>query len=138
LARQDKSFVAFPLMAFASNRMINLSKSQEISMNGEFIVGPEVVFLYIAQFLAVVRITLLEEVNGSFNGAEYRPDHILWYKILPECWPAETVLGLAGQPLVDVLGTQLDADTASDRYRLAYDALWKILTSASVEKVTHG
>jgi hypothetical protein len=128
---------AHPLMAFAMN--MDFSESQQKGFAWEFIVSPEVVFQYITQCLSWARVSMLEEPGeGGFNGAEYQRDHILWYYALPECWPAETVVGFTGQALFDALATRLDADPECKEYKTAYKLVWLMLTSASMQKITHG
>jgi hypothetical protein len=50
---------------------------------------------------------------------------------------AGTVVGWRGQDLFDALATRTDADPDSKEYKLAYKAVWGMLTRASMEKVTH-
>merc|ERR1711981_73656 len=76
-----EGLAANPLLAFAQT--MDFSESQKIGLNWEFIVGPEVVFQYITQVLAWVRLSMIEEPGeDGFNGAEYQRDHVLYYFVL--------------------------------------------------------
>lgn len=82
---------------------------------------------------------LEDSPNDDFNAAEYWRDHILGLNVLKECWAAESILGFkGGEELVNVLNTRLDADPQGEEYRRAYEVVWKMLTSASMEKIRHG
>lgn len=129
---------ANPLFAFAAS-MIDFGAAEAKGFHWEFKVDPGTVFQYITQCLCWMRLSVLEEPGEKgFNGAEYQRDHVLYYFVLPECWPAETIIGFRGQSLFDALTTRLDADPSSKEYQDAYKVVWKALTSASMEKVTHG
>jgi hypothetical protein len=128
---------ANPLLAFAAN--MDFSESEKKGFKWEFVVGPDVVFQYITQCLAWARVSSLEEPGkDGFNGAEYQRDHVLYYYVLPECWPAETNVGFSGKQMFEAMSTRLDADPASSEYQKAYKFVWQALSSASMQKITHG
>lgn len=94
-----------------------------------------------AQLACWMRLTLLEDSPlDDFNPSEYWEKHILGLHVVKECWAAESVLGSfkAGSTLVTALNTRLDADLESQEYKLAYDVVWRMLTQASMQKITHG
>jgi hypothetical protein len=129
---------ANPLLAFAAS-MINFSKTSAMGFNWEFKVGPEVVWQYVTQSLAFARLALIEEPGADgFNGPEYVRDHVLHYKVFEECWPIEKVVGFPGHVIFKALSTQVNADPSSKEYQVAYEMTWKALTSASMQKITHG
>jgi hypothetical protein len=128
---------ANPLLAFAAE--LDFSLAEKKGFKWEFIQPPHVVFQYITQCLAWTRLTMIEEPGiDGFNGAEYQRDHVLYYFVFNECWPLESIVGFPGQCLFNALATRLDADPTSKEYQDAYEMTWKALTSASMQKITHG
>ncbi|KAF2162466.1 hypothetical protein M409DRAFT_69071 [Zasmidium cellare ATCC 36951] len=96
---------------------------------------------YTAQISAYARLAVLEEPSGGFNGQEYRKNKILKFDALGECWAAEAAIGFGGQDLFDLLATKRtgpDAQPQSEEYQLAEKVVWRLLSSASMQKVTHG
>ncbi|KAF2668757.1 hypothetical protein BT63DRAFT_284886 [Microthyrium microscopicum] len=131
-----EGLITHPLLTFAQT--MDFSESQKKGYAWEFIVGPVTVFEYISQVLAWMRLCSLEDAGDGFSGAEYQRDHILWYDTLPENWSAETVVGYTGQALFDALSTRTDIDPDTEEYKTAYKLVWRMLTTASMQKITHG
>ncbi|KAH6722724.1 hypothetical protein BKA61DRAFT_507564 [Leptodontidium sp. MPI-SDFR-AT-0119] len=131
------NIIQHPLAAIGAT--INFEESEAKGFKWEFKVGPQFVAGYIAQVLAWMRLSALEEPNG-FNGREYAAKNILLFDALDEDWGAETVVGFQGQSLFDALATKFgpDADQESEEYKLAYKNAWRILTKSSMQKITHG
>lgn len=125
-----------PLVEFGKH--IDFSPSVKRGFAWDFKVEPIVVMNYIGQVLSWLRVCMLEEPNGGFNGRQYAYDHILWFDSLVEDWAAEDTIGYAGQFLFDALKCRTDADPQSTEYQNAYKTIWRILTSASMQKITHG
>jgi hypothetical protein len=125
-----------PLLAFS--RDFNFAAAEERNFRWEFIVEPPTLLEYIGQIFAWLRLCLLEEPNGGFNGAEFWATKVLLFDTLSEDWGAEDTIGWVRQDLFDVLTTRLDADPESKEYKVAYKTTWRMLTPASMQKVTHG
>ncbi|QGA12405.1 hypothetical protein EYB26_000049 [Talaromyces marneffei] len=70
--------------------------------------------------------------------ADYAQKNILRFDALEEDWAAETVVGYQGEKLFEALTTRLHEDPESERYKRAYETVWRILTNSSMQKVTHG
>lgn len=104
----------------------------------EFKVEPLTVMEYIGQVLAWMRLSMLEEPNDGFNGAEYYANKVLLFDSLSEDWGAEATIGFKGQDLFDVLATKVDADPESKEYQASYKTIWRLLTRSSMQKITHG
>ncbi|KAG4443372.1 hypothetical protein IFR05_001161 [Cadophora sp. M221] len=131
------NIIQHPLAAIGAT--INFEESEAKGFKWEFKVGPQFIAGYIAQVLAWMRLSALEEPNG-FNGREYAAKNILLFDALDEDWGAETVVGFQGQSFFDALATKCgpNADQESDEYKLAYKNAWRILTKSSMQKITHG
>lgn len=96
---------------------------------------------YTAQITLWMRLALLEEPNGGFDGRKYWQEKVLKFDVLSECWAAEVKIGWIGEDLFDVLATKRTgpgAEPESEQYRKADDLVWHLLTSTSMQKVTHG
>ncbi|KAH7408041.1 hypothetical protein BKA64DRAFT_776225 [Cadophora sp. MPI-SDFR-AT-0126] len=131
------NIIQHPLAAIGAT--IKFEESEARGFKWEFKVEPQFVAGYIAQVLAWMRLSALEEPNG-FNGRNYAVENILLFDALHEDWGAETVVGFQGQALFDALATKCDpdADPDSDEYKLAYKNVWRLLTKSSMQKITHG
>ena len=127
--------IEHPLAAIGQE--IKFEDSIARGFNWEFKVEPQFVAGYVAQVLAWMRLSRLEEPNG-FNGRDYWAEKILLFDSLSEDWGAETIVGFRGQELFDVLATKCDADPESEEYKVAYKTVWRLLTRSSLQKVTHG
>ena len=125
-----------PLVDFAKQH--SFEDSQAMNYHWEFKVDPVTVFEYIGQVLAWMRLSMLEEPNGGFNGAEYYTNKVLLFDSLSEDWGAEATIGFKGQDLFDVLATKLNEDPESEEYKKAYKTIWRLLTRSSMQKITHG
>lgn len=125
-----------PLVDFAKHS--SFEDSEAMNYKWEFKVEPVTVFEYIGQVLAWMRVSMIEEPNGGFNGAEYYATKVLLFDSLSEDWGAEATIGFKGQDLFDVLATKLDADPDSEEYKRAYKCIWRLLTKSSMQKITHG
>lgn len=125
-----------PLVSFGKE--VKFEDSQAMNFHWEFKVEPQTVMEYIGQVLAWLRLCMLEEPNGGFNGAEYYENNILLFDSLSEDWGAEATIGFSGQDLFDVLETKLDAAPESKEYQTAYKTVWRLLTRSSMQKISHG
>lgn len=131
-----EGIIADPLVGFAKD--IDFSQSQARGFAWDFKVEPVVVMNYIGQVMSWLRVAMLEEPNGGFNGREYLFEHCLWFDSLVEDWAAEDTIGYAGQALFDALACSTMADPQSEEYKKAYKTIWRLLTRASMQKITHG
>lgn len=127
---------ANPLMAFTAKLDFSASRSRGFAW--DFQVEPAVVFDYVTQVTAWLRLCMLEEAGDGFSCADYAQNNILWFDALEEDWAAENVVGYQGEKLFEALTTRLDEDPESERYKKAYECVWRILTNSSMQKVTHG
>ncbi|EED19058.1 conserved hypothetical protein [Talaromyces stipitatus ATCC 10500] len=119
---------ANPLVAFAQK--LDFSASQRRGFAWDFQVGPGVVFEYITQVIAWLRLCMLEEAGDGFSCADYAQNNILWFDSMEEDWAAEKFF--------EALTTRLDDDPESERYKKAYELIWRLLTKSSMQKITHG
>ncbi|OAX80309.1 hypothetical protein ACJ72_05362 [Emergomyces africanus] len=127
--------VSDPLLSFVLE--MDFSAPKQKGYDFDFVVDPITVIEYITQVVCWLRLCMLEDAGDGFSGADYAVDHILWFDCLKEDWPLETVVGFRGQSAFDTLSTPLDADPESEEYKTAYQAVWRVLTSSSMQKVTH-
>jgi len=114
----------------------------------DFAVPPATVFEYIAQTLCFKRVALLEPQAfdpTGFNGVEYWEKKILLWDPMPEAWAAEKVVGFeSGKRVFELLAMRTEEpgrdapQSERDDWKLAQEMTWTILTSASMEKVSHG
>ncbi|KAF2104219.1 hypothetical protein NA57DRAFT_70436 [Rhizodiscina lignyota] len=112
-----------PLVQFGSE--VKFEDSQARNFHWDFKVDIKTVMEYIGQVLAWLRLCMLEEPNG-FNAREYYGNRV----------PIEDTVGFTGQQLFNVLATRLDAQ--SEEYKAAYKTIWRVLTRATMQKITHG
>lgn len=47
-------------------------------------------------------------------------------------------VGFTGEELASAMSARLDADPNSEEYKKAYKCIWRVLTSASMQKIQHG
>lgn len=106
--------------------------------NWDFAQTPQMVMGYIGQVLSWNRLCMLEDPTDGFNGRDYYANKVLLFDSLTEDWSAEDTIGFVGQDWFDVLATKLDADPSSNEFQTAYKTIWRILTKASMQKITHG
>ena len=100
---------------------------------------PNIMFEYIAQIQAWNVVAQAEEPQpGGLNGLKYFKEHVMPFDALTEDWPGETVIGWEGKDFFDVVATPLDADKNGEEYKRAFEVIWKILTTASMQKITRG
>ncbi|KAF2192185.1 hypothetical protein K469DRAFT_735296 [Zopfia rhizophila CBS 207.26] len=91
----------------------------------------------VGQVVAWLRLCMLKEPNGGFNGVEYWANKVLLFDSLTENWGAEHIVGFEGQKLFDVLATKRDGDEEIEGWKIAYKATWRLLTKSSMQKITH-
>ena len=125
-----------PLVSFG--KKVKFEDSQARNFHWEFKVDERTVMEYIGQVLAWLRLSMLEEPEDGFNGAEYYGSKVLLFDSLSENWGAEEAIGFSGQDLFDVLATRRDVDAESKEHRKAYETTWRLLTQSSMQKITHG
>lgn len=125
-----------PLISFGS--AISFESAQQSNFHWDFKVEAKTVMEYIGQVLSWLRLCMLEEPNGGFNGRKYFANKVLLFDSLTEDWSMEDTVGFQGRNLFDALATRRDADPESEEYKLAYKATWRLLTRASMQKITHG
>jgi hypothetical protein len=100
---------------------------------------PQQIMEYIAQIQAWNVVALADQPPpDAFDGLEYFNEHVLKFDALTEDWPAETIVGWEGKDLFDLFSTPLDADPGSEAHKKAYEVVWKMLTTASMQKITRG
>jgi len=128
--------IEHPLIAFAKE--LKFDGSQARNFHWDFKVEPQTVMEYIAQVMSWMRLSMLEDPNDRFSGAEYYASKVLLFDSLTEDWAAEDTVGFEGINLFNVFATRLDADLESEEYKLAYKAVWRLLTKSSMQKITHG
>lgn len=119
-------------------KAVDFSQSAARGFHWEFTQTPQMVMGYIGQVLAWDRLCMLEDPHDGFDGRSYYAEKVLLFDSLTEDWSAEDTVGFQGQALFDVLATKLDTDPTSKEYQLAYKAIWRLLTKASMQKITHG
>jgi hypothetical protein len=81
---------------------------------------------------------MIHEPNNGFNGREYWASKVLIFDSLTEDWAAEDTVGFTGKDLFNALATKRNADPASMEYQIAHKMTWRMLTKASMQKITHG
>lgn len=128
--------VTNPLVAFAKDVDFEASKAR--NFHWDFSVGPLTVFEYIGQVLAWLRLCMIEEPDEGFNGREYWASKVLIFDSLTEDWAAEDTVGFTGEDLFNAMAMKRDAEPASKEYQLAHKMTWRLLSKASMQKITHG
>ncbi|KAK7458516.1 capsule polysaccharide biosynthesis protein [Colletotrichum acutatum] len=87
--------------------------------------------------LCWIRVAAVKEPNDGFDGVDYFDKKILLHDSLYEDWPAEAIIGWNGEDLFNLFSVRLDADPESEEYKKAYNVVWTILTTSTMQKVTH-
>lgn len=134
--KNGDGIITSPLIAFALE--MSHEDANQNRYHWDFCVDMKVVVEYVAQVLSWSRVAMLEEPNGGFNGAEYYKKHVLLFDALNEDWPAEDELRFSAQDAFEALSARTDADPTSDAWQKGYRMVWRLLTRASMQKVTHG
>jgi hypothetical protein len=81
---------------------------------------------------------MLPNADGlGFNANQYWLNNVLVFDVLEENWPAETVVGFNGRSFVDALSTPLSAAPDSEEHKTAYRLVWRMLSEATMQKITH-
>ncbi|KAK6332887.1 hypothetical protein TWF696_002906 [Orbilia brochopaga] len=121
-------------------QLIDFSEARNHGFNVEFNVEPDKVVEYVAQIIVWVRLCMINggAKIGELNWSRYAKDRVLWFDAVAEVFGAESVVDFRGQKVFDALTTRMDADEESEEYRLAYQAIWRMLTKSSMQKVMHG
>ncbi|EHK25610.1 uncharacterized protein TRIVIDRAFT_189376 [Trichoderma virens Gv29-8] len=104
-----------PLIAFAKE--IGAEQASEAKFIWDFKVSPLTVMEYIAQ-----------------------QTHIFCRDVLTENWGGEMTVGFegTGQKMYALLSLKRDIDPKSAEYKRASDLVWRLLTTSSMQKITHG
>lgn len=90
---------------------------------------------YIGQCVAWMRLTWLQEPNGSFNGVNYWANKVLLWSVLPEDFPAENTIGFDGADILNVFATRLDGNGNEAGFE---KAVWTMMAQSVMQKITHG
>lgn len=135
-ANDHTKIVMNPLIAFIKD--VKFEDAVARGFKWDFKIDEVSLMGYIAQVVSWLRLAMLEEPNGGFNGVDYSANKVYWFDSLKEAWAAEDTIGFEGKKLFDVLATSRDADPDSEEYKLAYKTIWRLLTSATLQKITHG
>lgn len=125
-----------PLLAFDLTE--DFAEAIKRGFGWEFSVEPHAIFEYISQVVAWRRLCMLEDAGDGFSCADYARDRVLWFDSLEENWAFEPILGFRGEEAFNALTTRVDSDPGSEEYKLAYKAVWRVLTRSSMQKITHG
>lgn len=127
-----------PLVAFSLGAT-DFSEAEARGFKWEFIVDPTTVFQYISQVVSFQRVAMLESGGDGFDGVHYWMHHIYLFDVLLEDWPAEAEIGYSGQKLFELLAMKRElGGQDKDKHLEAYRMTWRMLTSACMQKVTHG
>jgi hypothetical protein len=95
---------------------------------------------YVAQIVCMVRLCSLEDAGDGFSCSDYWENNVLCFDAFQEDWRGETILGGFkgfGQKAFDLLALRRDGDPASPQHKEAEEFVWTLLTSASMQKITH-
>lgn len=95
-------------------------------------------FEYDGQVLAWIRLCMIEEPDNGFNGGEYWASKVLIFDALTRDWAAEDCVGFRGEDVFNALAKKRDADASTKEYQLAHEMTWRMLSKASMQKITHG
>ncbi|GKT47669.1 putative GMC-type oxidoreductase [Colletotrichum spaethianum] len=124
-----------PLIAFANSISLDQAEARNYRWNWE--VSTTKLFEYLTQIICWIRVSMIEEPNEGFSGVEYFEKKVLLFDALIEDWPAEALIGWNGEHLFDLLSVRLDAPPESEEYKKAYNLVWTLLTTSTMEKITH-
>jgi len=118
---------------------IRMEAAWEAGFRWKWDAPPKTIMEYIAQIQAWNVVALAEEPQpGGFNGLKYFNEHVLKFEALTEDWPAEAMIGWEGKDLFELMSTPLDADPDRETFKKAYEVVWTMLTTASMQKITRG
>lgn len=81
---------------------------------------------------------MIEEPDNGFNGGEYWASKVLIFDALTRDWAAEDCVGFRGEDVFNALAKKRDADASTKEYQLAHEMTWRMLSKASMQKITHG
>lgn len=124
-----------PLIKFAKDMSVDELVARNFKLN--WATPFNRVLEYMVQILCWARVAAIREPDGGFNGVEYARSKIRLRDALCEDLPAEAVIGWNGEELFDLLSVKLTADPESEVYKKAYEVVWTILTTSSLQKVNH-
>ncbi|GKT52822.1 capsule polysaccharide biosynthesis protein [Colletotrichum tofieldiae] len=124
-----------PLIAFANSISLDQAEARNFRWNWD--VSTIKLFEYLTQIVCWIRVSMIEEPNGGFSGVEYFDKKVLIFDALKEDWPAEALIVWNGEHLFDLLSVRLDASPESEEYKHAYNLVWTLLTTSTMEKITH-
>jgi hypothetical protein len=125
-----------PLISFGKE--MNFDASRASNFHWEFKVEPITVVEYVSQVLAWRRLCMLEDAGDGFSCTDYWQNNIFCFDTLREDWPAEHEIGFSGKDLFDLLTLSRDGDKTTEQYKKAEKLVWRLLSQASMEKITHG
>ncbi|GKT88907.1 capsule polysaccharide biosynthesis protein [Colletotrichum tofieldiae] len=124
-----------PLIAFANSISLDQAEARNFRWNWD--VSTIKLFEYLTQIVCWICVSMIEEPNGGFSGVEYFDKKVLIFDALKEDWPAEALIVWNGEHLFDLLSVRLDASPESEEYKQAYNLVWTLLTTSTMEKITH-
>lgn len=128
--------VESPLVTFMKD--FKFSEAQDRGFNWDYSVDEVTILGYVGQCVAWIRVAWLQEPDGGFDGVDYWAKKVLLWDVLPEHWAGEAEVGFKGEDLLKVLSTRLDGDKGSEEYKKAEKTAWRLLTSSTLQKITHG
>ncbi|KAI9684913.1 MAG: hypothetical protein M1822_005562 [Bathelium mastoideum] len=95
---------------------------------------------YVSQVLSWMRVCLLdcpEKDPSGMSGRKYWEEKVLLLDSIDESWSAEEMTGFDTQKIFDLLATRFD-DPNTTRVEEAKHLTWRLLESASMQKIYHG
>ncbi|KAK6538224.1 hypothetical protein TWF694_011103 [Orbilia ellipsospora] len=125
-----------PLLDFS--RGFDFTKAADAGFRWNWNAEPEVLWEYITQVVAWVRLCIIDGGGKEINWANYAKDHILYSLALSENYLASDMFNFQAQPILDALSVSLDADKQSSEYQAAYQLVWRLLAQSSMMKITSG
>ncbi|KAH8196989.1 hypothetical protein TruAng_008848 [Truncatella angustata] len=135
--KNHEGLIENPLLAFGAGQ--DFDESRASNFHWDFAVPAKTVMEYITQVLAWQRLTMLEDAGDGFSCADYWQRNVYCFDVLKEAWAAEDEVGFGGQKLFDVLTMRREGgDKTSEQYRKAERAIYRMLSQASFQKITHG
>ncbi|KAK6067346.1 capsule polysaccharide biosynthesis protein [Seiridium cupressi] len=134
--KNHEGLIENPLVAFGAE--VNFDESRASNFSWDFAVPPKTVMEYISQVLSWRRLCMLEDAGDGFSGSDYWQNHVFCFDVLKEDWAAEDEIGFSGEKIFDLLTLSRDGDKTTEQYREAEKLVWRLLSQASMEKITHG
>ncbi|KAI0125458.1 hypothetical protein BJ170DRAFT_631232 [Xylariales sp. AK1849] len=131
-----EGLIESPLVSFAANA--DFDESRASNFHWDFAVPAKTVMEYITQVLSWQRLCMLLDAGDGFSGSDYWQKNILCFDVLQEDFPAEATVGFFSQKIFDLLTMRRDSNSDAEKYKEAEKLVWKLLTSASMQKITHG